>query len=219
MRLFSAVNLKPKRLNFFWKGSAFLCLFLLLLLLETTQLFTTVDPKTTLFLQSLIPRYLDMPLSLFSLLGAFELTSIVVLLLVYWLYWQKRIVYLPLGILFSAILVLELVGKFLVYHPGPPKDFFRYSIPFHFPSGYVQTNYSFPSGHVSRTTFLLVVGIFFSNVFIKESVKKKLALIALLLLGLMMIISRIYLGEHWLSDVLGGLFLGGAMGMFALVYY
>jgi membrane-associated phospholipid phosphatase len=33
-----------------------------------------------------------------------------------------------------------------------------------------------------------------------------------------MLVSRIYLGEHWLSDIIGGSILGISMGLFAVLF-
>ena len=61
-------------------------------------------------------------------------------------------------------------------------------------------NYGFPSGHVSAaTTFLLCTGFFFRS--------RRAALFALLWVPLMAL-SRMYLGRHFLGDVLGGLTVG-----------
>jgi len=54
---------------------------------------------------------------------------------------------------------------------------------------------SFPSGHVARLAFLVRIG---------HRVPRWLAVGAVLLMAA----SRLYLGEHWLSDVVGGAILG-----------
>ena len=100
----------------------------------------------------------------------------------------------PLFILLT--LAIEAVLKLTVPHPAPPFDRSRTVelIPF----VHVSFAGSFPSGHVARLTFLagIVRGIPFW-----------LRAAAVLL----MVLSRLYLGEHWLSDCLGGLALGYAV--------
>lgn len=65
-------------------------------------------------------------------------------------------------------------------------------------------NYGFPSGHVSvAAAFLLSVGVFYRA--------RPVALLALLWTPLMAF-SRMYLGRHFLADVLGG----AALGVFAV---
>lgn len=64
-------------------------------------------------------------------------------------------------------------------------------------------SYGFPSGHVSSTATLW--GGFFA---LFRSMPVRLLCIALILL---MPVSRMYLGRHFLADVLGGLLLGGTV--------
>lgn len=210
--------MRPKNLNFFVWGSLLFLIFLLLLVLETRSIFQTIDPATTTYLQRIIPRTFDGSLSLFTLLGNIEPTALLVLLVGLLIFRQEKRVYYPL-ILFGVIAVFEFIGKLFLYHPGPPAELFRFNLPFEFPHLYVSTSYSFPSGHVSRTTFLAFLAIFLTwNMQKKRRAKILLSTFYFLLLVLM-VVSRVYLGEHWASDVLGGILLGGSMGLFSLVYY
>ena len=56
--------------------------------------------------------------------------------------------------------VVEILGKSFLHHPPPPFMFFRYDLGFQFPTSYVQTGNSYPSGHAMRMVFLLIVGSF-----------------------------------------------------------
>lgn len=60
-------------------------------------------------------------------------------------------------------------------------------------NGYV--TYGYPSGHVARTTVLV------------SAVLRRVPLLGALVVAVMMV-SLVYLGDHWLSEVLGGLCLG-----------
>ncbi len=198
-------------------GAVFLVLFFVLMGLEFQGFFKSLDPVVTTFVQRLIPRTLDVPLSFVSILGSAEITSVVLLGIFVLAFIKDRKIFLSLG-LFLVLTGLEVVGKFILYHPGPPKYFFRYSLPFSTPE-YVNAPYSFPSGHVSRTVFIILVLTFLVNRWVRNEQKRRLLGLGLLAVALIMMVSRIYLGEHWTSDVIGGAFLGSAMGFIAMVYY
>jgi len=98
--------------------------------------------------------------------------------------------WVPLLVL--VVTLIEISIKTVVPQPPPPPELSRSDelVP------YVHLTFAgaFPSGHVARTTFL--AGI--------TRVPTWLAALAVAL----MMVSRVYLGDHWISDVVGGLLLG-----------
>lgn len=111
----------------------------------------------------------------------------------------------------------EIFGKLVLFHPSPPVFFHRTILPQNLPQFYVHTNFSYPSGHMTRTIFILSV-LFCLIYFSKQgNVIKFIEVLALVGLAFIVALTRVYLGEHWLSDVLGGLLLGLSMGLFASI--
>jgi len=105
----------------------------------------------------------------------------------------------------------EVYGKNVVHHPAPP--FFMIKNPTTiFPSNYINEQYSYPSGHTARAIFLSIVA------FALVKRKRIRYAIGLGIFVAIVAVGRIYLGHHWLSDIIGGGLLGGSMGIILLSF-
>jgi membrane-associated phospholipid phosphatase len=183
-------------------------LYVLLGLTVHLRLWAAFDLTITLFLDQ-VPRSLDPSLSVFSLIGSAELTGLFIL--AYTFFFCPPGSRVRLVVLFALIAFLEWVGKNVFYQPSPPGVFYHYVLPFSFPTSSVETPYSFPSGHAARSVFVTLVLV----VWIQQSrigARGKQALMGLLAIGeIVMLLTRISLGEHWFSDVIGGILLATAL--------
>lgn len=107
---------------------------------------------------------------------------------------DSRMLILNLGLVF----ILNRILKYIIRRPRPPVVRIM-----------TATGYSFPSGHsmVSIGFYGLLIYYIYKNV---ENKKLKNTLIAILSLLILLIgISRIYLGLHYATDVIGGYIIGG----------
>jgi membrane-associated phospholipid phosphatase len=180
------------------------------------KIFLNLDFDTTVKLQDKIPRKLDPYFSSLSLIGSVEIVSIFLALL--WVYF-KKLRYIFVLLIFAVFHILEIYGKAFVRHPGPPHLFVRFDLGFNFPSSYVQPGFSYPSGHLARTAFVAVIVLFIIFMSRKLSAsQKRILYVFCFLFFVLMFISRIYLGEHWLTDVIGGSLLGSSAGLLSLLF-
>ena len=150
-------------------------------------------------IQSVARPELDLLGSVVSVFGQAEVTAgIAAGLVVARLRARRADIWVPLAI--AIVVAFEALVKIVVTEPPPPLELARglalvpgVDVPF---------AHSFPSGHVARDAFLLAV----INGWPRIMTAVVLALV---------VISRVYLGEHWPSDVLGGLALGTGVGWVA----
>ncbi|MCR4281131.1 MAG: phosphatase PAP2 family protein [Candidatus Kaiserbacteria bacterium] len=73
---------------------------------------------------------------------------------------------------------------------------------------YIETSYSFPSGHATLAIALYVF-LLWAIYDAMPSLRKKLTVASTVVLVLAIGFSRLYLGVHYLSDVIAGYLLGG----------
>ncbi len=165
-------------------------------------------------LQEVLPTSLDVPFSLLSLLGSVEVTVVVLFAVVLLFCRAER--RLQVVILFFMTALFEILGKTLIEQPGPPDEFVRYSFGFSMPTSRVPTLYALPSGHAARTTFL---SILVCGWILQSGTKQSLKIALIAFLGLCqatMLLSRVYMGDHWISDVIVGGLLGTSVALPAL---
>jgi membrane-associated phospholipid phosphatase len=175
------------------------------------RVWQTLDWACLAALQAALPRAVDLPFSVLSLLGSAEATGLIMLAFVFRARSAQR---LPLLLGFGLATVLELIGKTIINQPTTPNDLLRYVSLFPILSAEVNPGFSFPSGHAMRMTFIVIVLADLTTASRLRRATKGWLYALLIVLEGVMLVSRVYLAEHWLTDVIGGALLGavGALG-------
>ncbi|AIE88063.1 phosphoesterase [Fimbriimonas ginsengisoli Gsoil 348] len=90
--------------------------------------------------------------------------------------------------------------KAIFARPRPGQDLVSILLP--------ASGYSFPSGHALGSTVVYGFLAFLSWVHLKEYKARKPVTVIFAILPLLISLSRVYVGAHWLSDVVAGVTLG-----------
>ena len=161
------------------------------------------DHVTTVWLNAHGNRLLDWVMSIITATATPELSLLVLAALTVFLW--RRFGWRPAACLFAAFtggLLLEVAFKNWVVQPGPSGMIERYV----FGPGLIHVSlpYAYPSGHALRAVLLTgAVALW---------VMPRAAAFWWTLGGLVGV-SRLYLGHHWTTDVLGGTLLAAALLM------
>jgi undecaprenyl-diphosphatase len=144
---------------------------------------------------------LDVAGGFFSATGGWELTGLILVALVAGLWWRgRRRLAVRLFVAFLAAGLIEYAMKMLLPVPPIPDSFGR-SEDFT-PTIAVEYPYPYPSGHMLRAAFLLFAACFLT--------RSRLLLAGTVLFLALLTLTRLALGVHWLSDMIGGALLAAA---------
>ncbi|MEO5887490.1 MAG: phosphatase PAP2 family protein [Anaerolineales bacterium] len=174
---------------------------MLTVMVKTTPSFP-IDLHITRAIQSADSPFLSAIMNLISWPGFSPQSFIIpvlVVLLVYSFGFHWEAVVASIAALFPS--VFNVFVKDLIQRPRPSVNLvhvFR-----------ILDSYSFPSGHVMFYVGFFGFLWFLSFTLLKHSLMRTLLLVFLGSLIALIGISRIYLGQHWASDVLGAYLLGG----------
>lgn len=116
---------------------------------------------------------------------------------------QTRIIFLrslvTLGITTSVVQILKFLGRYRTYQS--PENQWRFS-----PLGLEDWRRSFPSGHSQASA-----SVYFT---ISNICKNKVCKYAIISIPFIVATGRVLADEHWLSDTVGGIIIGGSFEIF-----
>ena len=137
--------------------------------------------------------------------GVSTVVTVLVIVTVLW-YFKRRLEAVFVASLPALAGLLNYLLKLLVDRPRPGDDLLGGGL-------------SFPSGHTTYAVVLFGFLCYLAPVLIKRSAAARMLQLLLVVLILFTGISRVYLGSHWPSDILGSLLFGGLMLAPAVVIY
>jgi membrane-associated phospholipid phosphatase len=193
--------------------------FVALTLVVSAGWLASLDHQVLLAMSSSWSESLHGLFQLIAELGGVEVTSILMLGLLIYL-WRGGFGADALAVLaFAGGVALEILYKVALYHPGPPRAIAHRdgpSVTDLVTSG-VGLN-SFPSGHVVRAVIAYGLIAFVVRRLAPWPIARVLAIPIAVVLIIVVASDRLYLDAHWESDVIGGLLLGAIALLAATIW-
>lgn len=178
-----------------------LFLFIMDYLLIHFQIIQSLDWMIYHLVQNLRCDFMTSFFKLCSTLGSTKFYIILVIVLM--IFKDKKEILVGIHLLIGQ--GLNRLIKAVIKRPRPPQSFHLVQ----------ETNYSFPSGH--SMSAMMGYGLLIIEVYQSSLRYKKVFLIILGLMIFLIGLSRIYLGVHYFSDVIGGYLI--ALSYLLFIYY
>jgi undecaprenyl-diphosphatase len=161
------------------------------------------DLYLTLRLQSFDNYFLLLVMQWVSFIfgGWCSLLVVVVICIFFW--WRLGRLEAILILVAGLLTLVDVVLKLIIARPRPSVDLVQVLL-------HIQDN-GFPSGHAIFAVLILGLLAYFIFVNVKDHILRTVVLAGLIALILLIGTSRVYLGVHWPSDVIGGYVIGGAL--------
>src|SRR5579872_5167751 len=188
-----------KRQIFLASGVILFLAFLFFSYLVHKNHFVTFDFNNTVHLQNHISHRFDGPFSFLSEIGQWEVMTVVLAVIFFVTRrFKEGIITAGFYIVFHLI---EIYGKYFVWHRPPPQFMLRTQNLILLSPFEVRTQNSYPSGHSGRTLFISVILLILLWQSKRFGFITKVILSGLIVaFDVTMVVSRVYLGEHWTSD-------------------
>jgi membrane-associated phospholipid phosphatase len=185
--------------------------FLLLIIFVTLSPAAVIDREFSEEVQEFQHPLFDSVMKLVSYPGYMPYAPIMVILTAFAFYicqYKREALFILLTMLSGLV---STIVKFLVNRPRPGSDMVKIALETH--------QQSFPSGHVMF--YVIFFGFVILLMYLLKSLPNAIRIVAVILSLIIIFaipISRIYLGAHWLTDVIGA-FLLGMVCLYALSYF
>lgn len=135
--------------------------------------------------------------SVLTLLGNWQLILPILFLIIYFLIIKKKKIFVvPFIFTIVSAEAVTFIGKILIHRPRPLNAMI------------METDFSFPSGHATIAVAFYGYLAYILIKSLQSKIKRLAVFLGALLLILIIGFSRLYLGVHYISDVLAGYLVG-----------